>query len=445
MSSRSNRPSLMGSRLRPAAAAAALVLAVALSVTAQLKDSDFIRGRTMLKTIKKDLRNHYYDPTFHGIDLDARFLKAGEDLENATSLGHMFGIIAQAVVDLGDSHTRFIPPSRAADFEYGWRLRPVGDRAYVVAVKPGSDAEAKGLKVGDAVISVDGRTVGGRDVGLFRYIYFSLRPVPQMRLVVQSPGGQQRQIDVLTRIDQGKRVKDLTQGDDIWDYIRELEDASDVHRFIETADKGVFVWNVPSFMGDVSVFKRLGARLSQYKSVVFDLRGNPGGQVDTLTCLLGYVLDHDVTVAERRGRGKPKKPMVAKTQGNKAFKGKIVVIVDGDSGSAAELFARVIQLEKRGVVIGERSAGAVMEGELYSREMGAEFSVFYGLIITESDLIMADGQSLEGTGVVPDEIALPTAQDLAAGRDPVLAKAVLLAGGLILPEDAAKWFPYVWD
>lgn len=445
MSSRSDRPSRTGIRLCPAAAVAALVLAAALSVTAQLRDSDLIRGRTMLKTIKKDLRNHYYDPTFHGIDLDARFLKAEQDLEKAASLGHMLGIIGQTVVDLGDSHTRFIPPSRSADFEYGWRLRPVGDRAYVVAVKPGSDAEAKGLKVGDAVISVDGRTVGRRDAAMFRYIYFSLRPVPQMRLVVQSPGGQPRQIDVLTRIDQGKRAQDYTQGDDIWDYIRELEDASEVHRFFWTADLGVFVWNVPSFIGDVSDFKQIAARLSKYKSVVFDLRGNPGGREDTLTCLLGFVLDHDVTVAERRGRGKPKKPLVAKTQGEKAFRGKVVVIVDGDSGSSAELFARVIQLEKRGVVIGDRTAGAVMEGKLYSREMGAEFSIFYGLIITESDLIMADGQSLEGTGVVPDDVVLPTAQDLAAGRDPVLAKAVFLAGGLILPEDAAKQFPYIWD
>jgi C-terminal processing protease CtpA/Prc len=445
MMSHPDRSSRAGIRLRPAAAVVAVVIAAALSSAAQPKDSDIARGRAMLKTIKKDLLNHYYDPAFRGIDLDARFLKAEQDVEKATSLGHIFGIIAQAVVDLGDSHTRFIPPSRAADFEYGWRLRPVGDRAYVVAVKPGSDAEAKGLKAGDAVISVDGQSIGRRSVNLFRYLYFSLRPVPQMRLVVQGPGGPPRQIDVQTKIDQGQRFKDFTQGEDIWDYIREIEDASDVHRFCETDDKSVFVWNVPSFIGDASYFKKTAARLPKYQSVVFDLRGNPGGQPDTLTCLLGYVLDHDVTVAERRGRGKPKKPMVAKTQGDKAFKGKVVVVVDADSGSAAELFARVIQLEKRGLVVGDRTAGAVMEGELYSREMGAQYSVFYGLMITEADLIMADGQSLEGTGVVPDELVLPGPEDLAAGRDPVMARAVALAGGLVLPQDAAKWFPYIWD
>lgn len=446
MSLASDRPLSKGIRLFPAAAVAVLVLAAAISVAAQLKHSEIVRGRTMLKTIKKDLRGHYYDPTFHGIDLDARFLKAEQDIETANSLSHMFGIIGQTVADLGDSHTRFIPPSRAAEFEYGWRMRPVGDRAYVFAVKPGSDAEAKGLKVGDAVISVNGRAIGRKDVGTFRYIYFSLRPVAQMRLVVQSPGGQPRTIDIQTKIVQKeKRVRDFTQGEDVWDYIREIEDAAEMHRFFWTADNGVFVWSVPSFIGDVDDFKQMAARFSNYKAVVFDLRGNPGGQENALASLLGFVLDHDVTIAERRGRGKPKKPLVAKTQGEKAFKGKVVVVVDGDSGSSAELFARVIQLEKRGVVIGDRSAGAVMEAKLYSREMGAEFSIFYGLMITESDLIMADGQSLEGTGVVPDEVLLPTAQDLVAGRDPVLAKAVFLAGGLILPEEAAKQFPYIWD
>jgi C-terminal processing protease CtpA/Prc len=446
MSFASDRPSRPRIRLFPAAAVVGLALAAAISVTAQLKDSELGRGRTMLKTIKKDLKSRYYDPAFRGIDLDARFLKAEQDLGTATSLGHMFGIIGQTVADLGDSHTRFIPPSRAAEFEYGWRMRPVGDRAYVFAVKPGSDAEAKGLKVGDAVISVNGRTVGRKDVGTFRYIYFSLRPAAQMRLVVQSPGSPPRQIDIQTRIDQGsKRIRDYTQGEDVWDYIRELEDAAEIHRYFWTPDDGVFVWNVPSFIGDVDDFKQMAARFLKYKAVVFDLRGNPGGQENALASLLGFVLDHDVTIAERRGRGKPKKPLVAKTQGEKAFKGKVVVVVDGDSGSSAELFARVIQLEKRGTVIGDRTAGAVMEAKLYSREMGAEFSIFYGLMITESDLIMADGQSLEGIGVVPDELLLPTAQDLAAGRDPVLAKAVSLAGGLILPEEAAKQFPYIWD
>ena len=420
------------------------LIAASLALAQEMRDTDRTRGRTMLRVIKKELQNRYYDPTFHGLDLEARFLKAEQDVAQATSVGHMFGIIAQAVIDLGDSHTRFVPPGRTADFEYGWRLRVIGETPYVLAVKPGSDAEAKGLKAGDTLLSIDGNQPTRQNTGMFKYRYYLVRPVPAMKLVVQSPGGPPRQIDVETKIEMGKRFMDLTDGEDLWDILRQAENGTVKHRFADAADQNVFIWNIPSFMSSESEFKRMAGRLPKYKSVVLDLRGNSGGYVDSLTCLLGFFFDHDVTVAQPRGRGKSLKPMVAKTQGPKVFTGKVVVIVDSDSGSAAELFARVIQLEKRGVVIGDRTAGAVMQSRVYTRQTAGEYVVLYGISITETDLIMADGKSLENEGVAPDEIALPTGADLAAGRDPVLARAVLLVGGLLPPAEAGRLFPYTW-
>jgi C-terminal processing protease CtpA/Prc len=140
---------------------------------------------------------------------------------------------------------------------------------------------------------------------------------------------------------------------------------------------------------------------------------------------------------------KDTKPEIAKPIHN-PFLGKLVVLVDARSASAAELFARIMQLEKRGVVIGDQTSGAVMEAKHYSEQTGTDTVVYYGASITEWDLIMADGKSLEHTGVTPDEVLLPSAHAIASGRDPVLAHAAETMGVKITSDDAGKAFPYEW-
>jgi len=158
---------------------------------------------------------------------------------------------------------------------------------------------------------------------------------------------------------------------------------------------------------------------------------------------VGDIFEDEVKIADRVGR-KDMKPEIAKSRGQKAYSGKVVVLIDAKSSSAAELFARLVQLRKRGVVMGDRSSGSVMEARRYTEHLGSDVVVFYGASITESDLVMSDGKSLEHTGVTPDEIVLPTAADMASGRDPVLSHAAATLGVKLSPEEAGKLMPYEW-
>jgi C-terminal processing protease CtpA/Prc len=302
------------------------------------------RGNVMLRDIKDDLKKNYYDPTFHGMDIDERFKTAQGKIKEAGSLGQIFGIIAQTLIDLEDSHTFFVPPGRSSRTEYGWQMQAIGDKCYVIAVKPGSDADAKGLKPGDEIDTIDGRKPNRENMWKVNYLYRALRPQPGMRLVVIKPDGQQEQIDVMAKVQQGKRVINLTAqggGADFWDLIRESENEDRLHRhrYVEVSDE-LMIWKMPAFDLENSKVDDMMDKARKHKVLVLDLRANSGGYEDTLLRMLGNLFDHDVNVGELKRR-KETKPLKAKTRGDNIFKGRLTVLIDSQSGSAAELLARV--------------------------------------------------------------------------------------------------------
>ena len=205
----------------------------------------------------------------------------------------------------------------------------------------------------------------------------------------------------------------------------------------------VVIWRLPSFdLNEDAVDERVD-KVKKYKTLILDLRRNGGGAVETLQRLVGNLFDRDITIGNMKLR-KESKTMVAKTRGDSGFKGRLLVLVDSNSGSASEVLARIVQLEKRGTVLGDRTAGKVMRSRLYSHQIGLETVVFYGVSVTDADLIMSDGQSLEGTGVSPDEVLLPTADDLRSQKDSVLSRAAAIAGGTLDAAEAGKLFPFKW-
>jgi carboxyl-terminal processing protease len=426
-----------------------LILVVAATfIPARAQDNKRIerereRGKEMLKGTKDLIKSDYYDPKFHGVDLDARFKAAEEKLKTAESLGQIFGIIAQAVSELNDSHTKFYPPSRPVEVEYGWRMQIIGDEPFVVAVKPGSDAASQGLKPGDKIISVDGFKPSRQTLRKMRYSYYVLRPQAGISLVVQSPDQEPRKLNLKAEIINTGRAINLTE---LRNRILNDEENEKNIPIGLSINNDVMIWKLRAFNLTEGKVDDMMKKVRAQKTLVLDLRGNPGGYVKTLNRLVSYFFDKEITIAEVKMRKKTEVEK-SKPRRDKTFAGKLIVLVDSDSGSAAEMFARVVQIEKRGHVIGDVTAGAVMQSSYevaFLTDASTSNVVAFGVSITNADVILTDGTSLEHIGVTPNELLLPSPKALSEDVDPILSHAVELAGADLSPQRAGKLFPFVW-
>jgi C-terminal processing protease CtpA/Prc len=185
-------------------------------------------------------------------------------------------------------------------------------------------------------------------------------------------------------------------------------------------------------------------KASKHSALVLDLRENVGGSEENLERVLGAILENDTKVGDRIERS-GLKPLLIKSRGGHAYSGKLIVLINSKSESASEVIARVVQLEKRGTVVGDRSAGRVMRAKRFLLVPGANQGMRYGVLVSVADLKMSDGKSLEHQGVTPDEVVLPTAEELAAGADPQMSRALQLAGVPLSSAKAGLLFPKVWE
>jgi len=389
-----------------------------------------------------EIKKNYYDPTFRGLDLEARYRAFDPQIDKAHTVGEGFGVVAAFLAQFHDSHLFFEPPLRGASFESGYRMQIIGDRCLVTTVRPGSHASTK-LHPGDWVRRFNGYVVNRQDFHDLEYYFHRLAPSHVEQLELVAPDGIARMETVQDLVRPNKREIDLTdETNDFWDLVREDENNAQMNRERIANLDGIVIWKMAQFGFDIETLDHVIGAALKGSALIIDLRGNPGGYEEALEMLVGKLFDHDVKIADRVTR-KPDKPVLAKHLGS-PFTGKLTILVDSSSASSSELLARVVQLEKRGSVLGDRTAGAVMEAKEYTDSQGVESKIFYGFSISHANLIMSDGKSLEGTGVTPDQLILPSAEDLAAGRDPVLSHAVVLAGGTLDPAAAGKLFPYEW-
>jgi C-terminal processing protease CtpA/Prc len=396
--------------------------------------------KDILSIVKKEVKSNYYDPQYHGIDLEERFKRAEERLDQVSSTSQALSVIAQVLIDFNDSHLFLIPPSTNIAVQYGWTMQAIGDKVYITNVQPGSDAAAQGVKPGDQVLSIAGFKPSKSELWKVNYYYNVLSPRVTMPFRLLSPGSE-----VPRDVELKAKIKKLPQKITFSTYFRLGEgyyaEENDDQRWAKVGD--ITIWKMPTFSVDPDLINGFVDRAKSSSGLIIDLRGNGGGYVDSMKQLTGNFFDKDIKICDIKAR-KKRDPTIAKTRGNSIFRGKLVVLIDSESASASEVFSRIIQLGGRGKIIGDVSAGAVMESVQHYEEMGTQNIVPFAISITDADLIMEDGKSLEHVGVTPDEVVLPTAGDLAADRDVTLARAVAMLGGTLTPEEAGKLFKYYW-
>lgn len=99
------------------------------------------------------------------------------------------------------------------------------------------------------------------------------------------------------------------------------------------------------------------------------------------------------------------------------------MLVDGATGSAAEIFAAVLQEHGRATIIGRKTAGAVLASWFHSLPDGGE------LQLSRMDYVTPKGRRLENDGVEPDVKVTRTLAELRAGRDEDLEAVLRVLGG----------------
>ena len=405
------------------------------------KPSRYIVGETRemflnwLIEMKKQLEETYYDRNFNGIDLDKRFEAARSRIRTLEYDWQMFRVLVQILMELDDSHTKIYPPERQVNFDYGFTMQMVGADCLIVDVQKGSDADRKGLAVGDRVVRIGRFEPTRANLWQIRYVLYLLDPTDTVELTVEKLNGTSITMKVI--------AKTLSKQE----YRRNQEKKRDRSESwpVKCAEinKDVIACKLYSFVVNKSDIDKLLTQARKYRGLILDLRGNTGGYVDIEEYLIGAFFGRNVKIADIKTRKKTDSRL-AKSWNEKSFSGELTVLIDSKSASASEVFSRVIQIEKRGRVIGDRSAGAVMTsitmGLIRTDVYGFNLSTYpLGMSLTIGDVIMSDGNRLEHVGVIPDVPIIPTRLALSNGYDPVLSAAAAFYGVELTPEMAGRF------
>ena len=276
----------------------------------------------------------------------------------------------------------------------GVELKTAPDGLLLVHVIAGSPAERGGLRDGDHIVAIDGRAIGGMSVD-------------ESAQLLQGPEGSAVSLDVVRGNAAAGRVS----------LRREHVEVPSVEevRMLDAA-AGVAHLKISSFQKTTaadleSALRRLDA--AGMRSLVIDLRGNPGGLLSAAVDVADLFLERGLVVATR-GRS-PEEDFNYSASRPGTWRMPLVVIIDGDSASSSEIFAGAIRDHGRGTIVGSRSFGKGSIQGIFPLEIGG-----VGLRLTTAKFFSPKGKPYSRVGVEPDLVVHTTAR-LPEGGDVVPA------------------------
>jgi len=336
-----------------------------------------------------DLVNRkHFDPKFQGVDWEAAAATFGPKAIAAPDEPALYAVLNEMLAGLKDSHTHALTPVQAQErrtqqrARTGFSMSRLEGKWIVTEVLPNSPADAAGVKPGWIVLARNGEPMGNR---------FDFRP---------------------------------KVGEEIaWDFLDEHDEK--VHVTPAAKRLSIGPRQIARELGDGYVYLRfdefdgpdrrwLSQKLKEHAEgpgVVIDLRRNPGGETFSLGISIGEFFDHPVDCGTFISRSGARSVKNSWQLGSAEYRGKVVVLVDGATGSAAEIFAAVLQAHGRATLVGRRTAGAVLASWFYRLPDGGE------LQLSREDYITPKGRRIEGNGVEPDIKVPRTLEDLRTGRD----------------------------
>jgi predicted metalloprotease with PDZ domain len=165
-----------------------------------ISNADRERALGILDGVSKGIQSLYYDPKMNGVDWNAVLARARVKISESDSLNEALTQIAIAVSELNDSHTNFEPPARPYRLDFGFDYQVFWSVCLVSRVRPGSDAEAKGLKPGQQILSINGTVPNRLNLRSVEYLDDVLNPRPEIVVEIDSPSTGKKKVIVRAKM-----------------------------------------------------------------------------------------------------------------------------------------------------------------------------------------------------------------------------------------------------